>query len=234
MIFFLVIPPITLVLISVTIEREQKTLETVLLQPIDRKQFISGKIVYGAIIVLINTILTISSIVVLLMSFLLIIPENVRQEIGSTINAIIASLLASELIFWIFILYVLVGLIGISLLLVTIAVFLSIMARDEREANMVISTIIVVPLISIIFLVYLPLGSLPDIMLIIIGIIPAIGYLFSIFLILLKGEIIFPAVLSLLAQLLWIGLIIWLAGRLIESEGILRISFKKLLKFWKK
>ena len=108
------------------------------------------------------------------------------------------------------------------------------MARDEREANMVISSIIILPIVSIIFLVYLPLGSLPDIVLALIGALPVIGYLFSIYLILLKGEVILIAWLSLIFQLIWILLIVWFTGRLIESEGILHISFKKILRFWEK
>ena len=234
LVIFLVIPPITLVLISVTIEREQKTLESVLLQPIDRKNFIAGKILYGVLIVIINTVLTLGAILVLLLLLVLIIPADQLKEIGPMLTSIINNLLGSASQFWLLIFYVIVGLIIISLLLVAVAVFFSMMARDEREANMVISSIIIFPMISIIFLVYLPLGSLPDILLTLFGALPVIGYLFSIYLILLKGEIVFIAWLSLLFQVIWILLIVWFAGRLIESEGILHISFKKILKFWEK
>ena len=234
LVIFLVIPPITLVLISVTIEREQKTLESVLLQPIDRKDFIAGKILYGVLIVLMNTILTVGSILVLIVLLIFMLPSDQINQAGPVLNDIINNLLGSESEFWLLILYVFVGLVIISLLLVAVAVFFSMMARDEREANMVISSIIIFPLISIIFLVYLPLGSLPDMFLIILGALPVIGYLFSIYLILLKGGIILTAWLSLIFQILWIFLIIWFAGRLIESEGILHISFKKVLRFWEK
>ena len=234
LVIFLVIPPITLVLISVTIEREQKTLESVLLQPIDRKNFIAGKILYGVLIVIMNTVLTLGAILVLLLLLVLIIPADQLKEIGPMLTSILNNLLGSASQFWLLIFYVIVGLIIISLLLVAVAVFFSMMARDEREANMVISSIIIFPMISIIFLVYLPLGSLPDILLTLFGALPVIGYLFSIYLILLKGEIVFIAWLSLLFQVIWILLIVWFAGRLIESEGILHISFKKILKFWEK
>ena len=165
---------------------------------------------------------------------MLIIPADQLKEIGPMLTSIINNLLGSASQFWLLIFYVIVGLIIISLLLVAVAVFFSMMARDEREANMVISSIIIFPMISIIFLVYLPLGSLPDILLTLFGALPVIGYLFSIYLILLKGEIVFIAWLSLLFQVIWILLIVWFAGRLIESEGILHISFKKILKFWEK
>ena len=234
LVIFLVIPPITLVLISVTIEREQKTLESILLQPIDRKDFIAGKILYGVLIVIVNTVLTIGAILALLLLLVLIIPANQLKEAEPILNSIINSLSGSESQFWFLILYVIVGLIIISLLLVAVAVFFSMMARDEREANMVISSIIILPIVSIIFLVYLPLGSLPDIVLALIGALPVIGYLFSIYLILLKGEVILLAWLTLIFQLIWILLIVWFTGRLIESEGILHISFKKILRFWEK
>ncbi|MHA2238797.1 MAG: ABC transporter permease [Candidatus Hodarchaeales archaeon] len=43
-ILLLVVPSLSLVLISVTIEREQKTLESLILQPIERKSIIAGKL----------------------------------------------------------------------------------------------------------------------------------------------------------------------------------------------
>lgn len=233
LVIFLVIPPITLVLISVTIEREQKTLEAILLQPIDRKQFILGKILYGALIVSINTILTFGAIILLIL-VLFFMNSNASNKIIPLIDDFIKNLLGSEFQFYMLIAYIFIGLIIISLLLVAAAVFFSMIAKDEREANMVISTIIILPMISILFLIYLPMGGLPDSILTIIGMIPVIGYLFSIYLILLKGEIILIAWISLIFQTIWIFFIIWLAGRLIESEGILNISFKKILKFWAK
>jgi hypothetical protein len=233
-VFFLVIPPITLVLISVTIEREQKTLESILLQPIDRKQFIAGKILYGTFIVIINTLLTLGAITGLLIAFFLLIPEDIKQQMSPILGEVVKNLLASEFEFWIFILYIIIGLIIISLLLVSFAVFFSMMARDEREANMVVSALIILPMFGILFLIYLPLGALPDLILTVIGMLPAIGFLFSIYLIILNGELILIVWISLISQIIWILIIIWLSGRLIESEGILQISFKKLLRFWKK
>ena len=95
LVIFLVIPPITLVLISVTIEREQKTLESILLQPIDRKDFIAGKILYGVLIVIVNTVLTIGAILALLLLLVLIIPANQLKEAEPILNSIINSLSGS-------------------------------------------------------------------------------------------------------------------------------------------
>ena len=58
-----------------------------------------------------------------------------------------------------------------------------------------------------------------------------IGWLFAIYLSLNLGEMTLLTWFSLIAQLLWVLIGIWFAGRLIESEGILEISYKRLLRF---
>lgn len=234
LIMFLVLPPIALVLISVTIEREQKTLETVLLQPIERKDFIEGKILYGILIVLLNSFLSIGAILILIAGFFVLLSPNQINKIGPLIQSILNNSLLSQNQVLSLIVYFLVGLIIISILLVVIAVFFSLMARDEREANMVINLMLVVPIIAIILLVYLPLGSLPDIVILILGAIPVFGYLFSFYFIMLEGTITLISWSSLIFQVIWIFLIIRFADRLIESEGILQISFRKILRFWDK
>jgi ABC-type Na+ efflux pump permease subunit len=234
MILFLVLTPLTLVLISVTMEREQKTLESVLLQPIDRKQFIAGKILYGIVIILINTTLTISSILVVILALFFAMPADIKDEVNPILDQLVDAILALDLTFWLFIFYIIVGLIALSLLMVTAGVFFSLLAKDEREANMVISLITIIPIFGTFFLIYVPLGLLPDFVTILVSILPLLGYLFSIYQIFLLGELTSIIWLSLLAQFVWTAILIWLAGRLIESEGILQISFKRILRFWKK
>jgi len=79
-ILLLVVPSLTLVLISVTIEREQKTLETLILQPIERKSIIRGKLLYGSILVGFNTIITVISIVAILILGMIALPESWKNE----------------------------------------------------------------------------------------------------------------------------------------------------------
>ena len=227
LIIFLVIPPLTLVLISVTIEREQKTLESLLLQPIDRKNIIAGKMLYGVILVSFNIVTNLITVSLALAgSLLFVIPEDDRNEIGSTIQSVIAETGFSV---WFFIIWLILGLILVSIIVIATAVLFSLMAKDEREANMVISSVIILPLVGTLLIMFVPIGDLPGIFQYILVGIPLLGYLFAVYLSFLAGEIPIVSWLSLVFQFLWIFVIIWLAGRLIESEGILEISFKRIL-----
>jgi ABC-type Na+ efflux pump permease subunit len=224
-IFMLVIPPLTLVLISVTIEREQKTLESLLLQPLDRKNIVTGKLLYGIILVAFNTGVNIVSILAVLVGLYVMAPQELKEESIRIFETIIESMGFTT---WLFLIYLLIGLILVSVLMVTAAVFFSLLAKDEREANMVISVLIIIPLISVFFFVFLPLNTLPELLQLVIIAIPLLGYLFGVYLAILSGEITVLAWLSLVFQTLWIMMAVWSAGRLIESEGILEISFKRL------
>ena len=229
-IFLIVVPPLTLVLISVTIEREQKTLESLLLQPIERKSVVAGKLLYGVILVAFNTFLNILTIIFLIGLAFLISPAWLRE---SFITGLQGTVEGVELSLILFIVYLIAGLILVSVLMVTAAVIFSFIAKDEREANMVISALIIVPLIALFFLAFIPINIVPEILHIAIVFIPAFGYLFGVYLTILAGQVTPVIWLGLLAQFLWIILAIWLSGRLIESEGILEISFKRILRFHK-
>jgi ABC-type Na+ efflux pump permease subunit len=223
-ILFLVVPSLSLVLISVTIEREQKTLESLILQPIERKSIIAGKLLYGAILVGFNTIITIVSVIGLIFLSFLFLPESIKSEIGPVLETVIE---AADISVWIFILYILIGLILVSFLTITAAVLFSLMAKDEREANMVVSALVIIPLVSTFLIAFLPISAINDILKIILVLLPLLGYLFGIYISLVSGELPIISWLSLVAQLLWISLGIWVAGRLVESEGILEISYKR-------
>ncbi len=223
-ILFLVVPSLSLVLISVTIEREQKTLESLILQPIERKSIIAGKLLYGAILVGFNTIITVVSLIALIFFGYLILPESIKSEIGPIFETVIE---AADLSVWIFILYILIGLILVSFLTITAAVLFSLMAKDEREANMVVSALVIIPLVSTFLIAFLPISAINDILKLILVLLPLLGYLFGIYISLISGELPIISWLSLVAQLFWVFLGVWVAGRLVESEGILEISYKR-------
>jgi len=226
LIIFLVIPPLTLVLISVTIEREQKTLESLLLQPIGRKNIVAGKMLYGVILVSFNIVTNLLAVSLALAGgWFFVIPEDDRIEIGTILQSIIAETGVSV---WLFIIWFILGLILVSIIVIATAVLFSLMAKDEREANMVISSVIILPLLGSLLIMFVPIGDLPGILQYILVGIPLLGYLFAVYLAFLAGEIPIVSWLSLVFQFLWILVTIWLAGRLIESEGILDISFKRI------
>jgi ABC-type Na+ efflux pump permease subunit len=108
------------------------------------------------------------------------------------------------------------------------------MARDEREANMVISALIIIPLVLTFLVAFLPVEEIDSVIQTILMLLPLLGYLFAIHISLVTGEIIIGAWLSLLAQLAWILIGVWIAGRLVESEGILEISYKRLFRIKRK
>ncbi|MHA2203192.1 MAG: ABC transporter permease [Candidatus Hodarchaeales archaeon] len=230
-ILLLVIPSLSLVLISVTIEREQKTLETLILQPIRRRSIIAGKLLYGSILVCFNTVVTVISIIALIVLAYVIIPSSSKSEIFPILESVIRN---APLSIWIFLLYIIIGLMLVSLLTITGAVFFSLMAKDEREANMVISALIIIPLVLTFIVAFLPVEKIDSVIQTILMFLPLLGYLFAIHISLVTGEIIIGAWLSLLAQLAWILIGVWIASRLVESEGILEISYKRLFRIRRK
>ncbi len=230
-ILLLVIPSLSLVLISVTIEREQKTLESLILQPIRRRSIIAGKLLYGSILVCFNTVVTVISIIALIVLAYVIIPSSSKSEIFPILESVIRN---APLSVWIFLLYIIIGLMLVSLLTITGAVFFSLMAKDEREANMVISALIIIPLVLTFIVAFLPVEKIDSVIQTILMFLPLLGYLFAIHISLVTGEIIIGAWLSLLAQLAWILIGVWIASRLVESEGILEISYKRLFRIRRK
>jgi ABC-type uncharacterized transport system permease subunit len=135
---------------------------------------------------------------------------------------------------WLFIGYVIVGLILISILLVASAVLFSMLAKDEREANMVVSSFIILPMVGVMFLGFIPLDKLPEMLQLILLLLPLLGYMFGIYMAILTAEMTLVTWLTLVFQLVWIGIAIWFSGRIIENEGILEISVRKLLFSWRR
>ncbi len=230
-ILLLVVPSLSLVLISVTIEREQKTLESLILQPIERKSIIAGKLLYGAILVVFNSVITLVTTVAIIVVGMIFLPESLRTELVSIIESVIE---AADITVWLFILYMLLGLVLVSLLVITAAVLFSLMAKDEREANMVVSALVIIPLVSTLLIAFLPVSEIAESFQFILVLIPLLGYLFAIYLSLTSGELTLTSWFSLVGQLGWMLIGIWSAGRLIESEGILEISYKRFFRFRRK
>ncbi|MHA1967603.1 MAG: ABC transporter permease [Candidatus Hodarchaeales archaeon] len=230
-ILLLVVPSLSLVLISVTIEREQKTLESLILQPIERKSIIAGKLLYGSILVAFNSAITLVTIIAIVVLGMISLPESLRSELVPIIEAIIE---AADISVWLFILFMLLGLVLVSLLVITAAVLFSLMAKDEREANMVVSALVIIPLVSTFLIAFLPVSAIDEAFQFILVLLPLLGYLFAIYLSLMSGELTFISWFSLVGQLGWTLIGIWFAGRLIESEGILEISYKRFFRFRRK
>lgn len=230
-IFLLVIPSLTLVLISVTIEREQKTLESLLLQPIERRNIIAGKMLYGMILVAFNLFSLALTTIIIIAIILLMLPSEMRDQVGDVLTFVLDSADAS---LWLFFGYVIIGLILISILLVTAAVLFSMLAKDEREANMVVSSFIIIPMVGVMFLGFIPLDKLPEMLQLILLLLPLLGYMFGIYMAILTAEMTLITWLTLVFQLVWIGIAIWFASRIIENEGILEISVRKLLFSWRR
>ncbi|MHA1977614.1 MAG: ABC transporter permease [Candidatus Hodarchaeales archaeon] len=230
-IFLLVLPSLTLVLISVTIEREQKTLESLLLQPLERRNIISGKLLYGLLLVLFNVSSLVFTLVVILAGILIILPADMRTQAGELIVVLLDT---ADITAWLFIIYMIFGLILISILLVAAAVLFSMLAKDEREANMVVSSFILLPLLGVTFMGFIPLDKLPAVIQSLLLVLPLMGYMFGIYMAILTGDVTVITWLTLVSQAVWIGIIIWFAGRVIENEGILDISMKRVLLGWRK
>jgi len=108
------------------------------------------------------------------------------------------------------------------------------MAKDEREANMVVSALVIIPLVSTLLIAFLPVSEIAEVFQSILVLIPLLGYLIAIYVSLTSGELTLISWFSLVGQLGWTLIGIWSAGRLIESEGILEISYKRFFRFRRK
>ncbi|MFX0152672.1 MAG: hypothetical protein ACFFAJ_17950, partial [Candidatus Hodarchaeota archaeon] len=202
-------------------------LESLILQPIRRRSIIAGKLLYGSILVCFNTVVTMITIIALIVLGYVILPSSMKSEIFPILESVIRN---APLSVWIFLLYIVIGLILVSLLTITGAVFFSLMAKDEREANMVISALIIIPLVLTFLVAFLPIEKIDSVIQTILMLLPLLGYLFAIHISLVTGEILITAWFGLLAQLVWILVGVWVSSRLVESEGILEISYKRLFR----
>ncbi|MHA2233293.1 MAG: ABC transporter permease [Candidatus Hodarchaeales archaeon] len=221
----LAMPAVSLTLISVTIEREQKTLEPLLLSRISRRSIVWGKLLYGLLLIGITLGLNIISMIV----GILIFTVMSGSELSSIIEAgeEFAEFIELDLISASFLA---VGLIVVSMLLVAACVLLSFLAKDEREGQMLTSAVIGVPAVCVVAFLFLPVADFPLWLKLAFAITPLFGFLLSTFYVFLEGgKINLTTAVGLMSQIVWLILVIWTTARLIESEGVLEISIIQVL-----
>ncbi|MFW9917594.1 MAG: ABC transporter permease [Candidatus Thorarchaeota archaeon] len=219
----LAMPAVSLTLISITVEREQKTLEPLLLSKISRRSVVWGKLLYGLLLIAISLALNILSIVITALLFALMTENSAENllrlsgELGEFIglDALSVSFLG-------------LGLVVLSMLLVAICVLLSFIAKDEREGQMLTSAVIGVPSILVITFLFLPFADFPLWLQLLFAMMPLFGFLQSGYLVFLNGGVGIAAMIGLLSQLGWLVLTIWATARLMESEGILEVSLAQV------
>ncbi len=217
-IFFVVISPMSLILISVTIEREQKTLETLFLQPVKRRDIVLGKIYYGLALVLITILLDLIAAILAALIAILVSGNDLSEILD------VASEQYDNLGLFIIFGFI-VALLVISVNIIAFAVLLSLLAKDEREANMIsgLLPMLIFGMVGFIFIV--PVDEFATIYQALIVSLPVIGVIVAIYLSGLAGSIIWVAYLSIVAQIIWAYFIINLITRISESESIIELSY---------
>ncbi|MHA2033408.1 MAG: ABC transporter permease subunit, partial [Candidatus Kariarchaeaceae archaeon] len=222
-IIFVIITPMSLILISVTIEREQKTLETLFLQPVKRRDIVLGKVYYGMALVLITIFLDMLALVLAViiftsfgdheMSDILDLMDEAYQELGLQV-----------------ILGFLVALLVIAVNIIAFAILLSLVAKDEREANMIsgILPMLIFGIVAFIFIV--PVDEFNTVYQAIWVSLPVIGVIIVIYLSGLAGSIIWLAYLSVVAQIIWAYFTISFITKISEAESIIELSYGAVFK----
>ncbi len=222
-IFFVVISPISLVLISVTIEREQKTLETLFLQPVKRRSIILGKILYGLFLVFFTLILDILAGLIIALMLKGVSTSQLQDEDTDLIAEFSkdSGFGAEESIVFF------LGIATIAIVIIALSVLLSLLAKDEKEANM-ISGIIPMLIMVMAFLIFvIPIADMGVIGQYVMSAIPIFGVIVAIYLSTLAGGVVALSYVALVAQLFWAFVIIGMTARISEAESILELSYGK-------
>ena len=221
---FFVIPPISLILISITQEREQKTLESLLLQPITRKSIVNGKILYGLILVASNLVITIVTLLVVAIAGVYLVNAFLHVNLIPLIQPYIT--FENVLLGF----YITLGLTLVGILLISLAVMMSLMAKDEREGNMVISILMILPVLALILIIAIPYDLFGTLGQYIFSALPVIGFMYSLYITILTGFVGPTTYISLVSQAVYSLISIWFSSKLIEMEGILEINMVQALK----
>lgn len=217
-IFFVIISPMSLILISVTIEREQKTLETLFLQPVRRKDIVLGKIYYGLALVLITIFLDLIAVVLAALSAVFV-SGNDMSEVLDVMNEQYDSL-------GLFIIFgFIVALLVIAVNIIAFAVLLSLLAKDEREANMISGLLPMFLFGMVAFIFVVPIDEFSTLSQVLTVSLPVIGVIVAIYLSGLAGSIVWVAYLSIITQIIWAYLTINLITRISEAESIIELSY---------
>lgn len=223
-IFFVVITPISLVLISVTIEREQKTLEVLFLQPVSRRSIVMGKILYGLSLVGFTLLLDIISVSISIILVIRVI-SNIGPEAEGPPVSDIANVVGLDEIITFFL-----GIAAIAIIIISLAVFLSLLAKDEKEANMIsgIIPMLIMGMVIVIFVV--PITDMGFLGQFLLSIMPVLGVIVAIYLSTIAGGVIPLAYAALVAQAVWSIVIITMTAKVSEAESILELSYSKVFK----
>ncbi len=221
---FFVIPPISLILISITQEREQKTLESLLLQPISRKSIVNGKLLYGLILVASNLLITLVTLLIVALSAIYLLNQFFHVNILPFITPYltIENVLVAT--------FIILGLTLVAILLISLAVMMSLLAKDEREGNLVVSILMILPVIALVLIIAVPYDIFGVTGEYFFSSLPVIGFMYSLYVTILTGTIGPISYVSLLAQAIFSLLSIWFSSKLIEIEGILDINMVQALK----
>lgn len=221
--FLVVLTPVSLTLISVTTEREQKTLEMLFLQPIKRSHIVLGKVYYGLALVIITLLLDVVAVILSIFMYTLIGSTNISEVFEPTDNNTQAVDILAVGGF-------LLGLMIIVVNIIAFAVLLSLLAKDEREASMISGLLPLLLFSLIIFTSIIPLEDLSIVSQAILSSLPVIGLIIAIYLSGIAGEIFWISYFSFVMQILWAYFTILLITRISEVEGIMEISYGKLFK----
>ncbi len=222
-ILFVIVSPLSLILISVTIEREQKTLEVLFLQPVRRKDIVLGKIYYGLALVLITLVLDVIAAAAS-MWFFFSVTELSSDGLISTIREALLS------VDWTIYTGFVAALASISVLIISLSILLSLLAKDEREANM-ISSMLPMLIIGMMFvLLSVPIQDFSLWLQLLLIAVPVSGVIMAIYLSALTGAVTWIGVLSIAVQVMWSALTIQLIVKLSETDSILELNYSEIFK----
>ncbi len=229
LVLILVIPPLSLILISVTIEREQRTLESLLVQPIERTSLFLGKILYGWFVIAVYLGANLGAVSITgIYAFFVLSPSSESEFTGflrTIVNQLKGPLLAE------FLVGILVFLV-LSALMLNLAVFLSLLAKDEREANLIFGLTTVFPVMLTIPIVAVGTSeTIPSFVYAIMAFLPMLGIVLGFQFMLLYGHIHFVTILGLFTHIYYVLAILKSTASLSEDESFLEIKWTKAFRY---
>ena len=183
-----------------------------------------AKILYGLILVASNLIITILTVSLVGLGAIYLLSELTHVNL---FNMLIPYITTEGILF---VLYIIAGLTLVSILLISLSVMMSLLAKDEREGNMVVSILMILPVIALVLIITIPYDIFGIGGQYVFASLPVIGFMWSLYVTILTGSIGFISFVSLLSQAFFCLLSIWFSTRLIEIEGILEINIVQAIK----
>ncbi len=229
LVLILVIPPLSLILISVTIEREQRTLESLLVQPIERTSLFLGKILYGWFVIAVYLGANFGAVTITGIYAFLVLSPSSESEFAQFLKVIVSQLKGP--LFAEFLVGVLVFLV-LSALMLNLAVFLSLLAKDEREANLIFGLTTVFPvMLTIPIVAFGTSEAIPSFVYAIMAFLPMLGIVLGFQFMLLYGHIHFVTILGLFTHIYYVLAILKSTAALSEDESFLEIKWTKAFRY---